>query len=164
MRLPETCVRTLPQVMSPKELTTGEIATIPTISGSYLRTFINCTMYRDLGEQDQQAPVGYGRNEGELIQVQSLLDQKMAKMSPVKKMSYHQSKMHFDESMERNADSDLEDGEVRKLLTSSLCAQRASGRPNLWTFRKMRKMHKRLIHQRVEKLRETGCVVFTKTK
>ena len=30
--------------------------------------------------------------------------------------------MHFDESMESNADSDLEDGEIRKLLTSSLCA------------------------------------------
>ena len=38
--------------------------------------------------------------------------------------------MHFDESMESNADSDLEDGEIRKLLTSSLCAQRASGRPD----------------------------------
>ena len=38
--------------------------------------------------------------------------------------------MHFDESMESNADSDLEDGEISKLLTSSLCAQEASGRPD----------------------------------
>ena len=43
-------------------------------------------------------------------------------MSPVEKMSYLQTRMHFDESMESNADSDLEDGEIRKLLTS----QRAS--------------------------------------
>ena len=47
------------------------------------------------------------------------------KMSPIKEMSYLQSRMHFDESMESNADSDLEDGEIRKLLTSSLCAQGA---------------------------------------
>ena len=51
-------------------------------------------------------------------------------MSPIKKMSYLQSEMHFDESMESNVDSDLEDGKIRKLLTSSLCAQGASGRPD----------------------------------
>ena len=38
--------------------------------------------------------------------------------------------MHFDESMESNLDSDLEDGEVQKLLTSPLCGQRASGKPD----------------------------------
>ena len=38
--------------------------------------------------------------------------------------------MHFDESMESIADSDLEDGKLQTLLTSSLCAQGASGRPN----------------------------------
>ena len=84
-------------------------------------------MYREnFGEHDQQAPVieetiGFGQ-----IQVQSLLGQGMAKMSPIKKMSYLQSRMHFDESMDCNADSHLEDGEMRKLLTSSLCAQGAS--------------------------------------
>ena len=46
-------------------------------------------------------------------------------MSPIKEMSHLQSRMHFDESMESNADSDLEDEEIRKLLTSSLCAQGA---------------------------------------
>ena len=64
------------------------------------------------------------------IQVQSLLDQEMAKMSLIKQMSYLQSRMHFDESTESNADPDLEGGEIRKLLTSSLCAQGASGRPD----------------------------------
>ena len=39
------------------------------------------------------------------IQRQSLLDQMMAKMSPIEKMSYLQSRMHFDESMKSNADS-----------------------------------------------------------
>ena len=38
--------------------------------------------------------------------------------------------MHFDESMESNADSDLEEGEIRKLLASSLCTRGASGKPD----------------------------------
>ena len=54
----------------------------------------------------------------------------MAEMSLVEKMSYFQSQMHFDESMESTADSDLEDGELQKLLTSPLYAQRASGKPD----------------------------------
>ena len=70
------------------------------------------------------------KREDSDIQVQSLLDQVMAKMSPIKKMSNLQSRMHFDESMESNAGSDLEDGEIRKLLTSQLYAQGASGRPD----------------------------------
>ena len=64
------------------------------------------------------------------IQVQSLLDQEMAEMSPIQKMSYIQSRMHLDESVESNADSDLEDGEIRKLPTSSLYDRKASGRPD----------------------------------
>ena len=64
------------------------------------------------------------------IQAHSLLDREMAEMSHVEKMSYLQSQMHFDESMESIADSDLEDGEIKKLLTSSLYAQRASGKPD----------------------------------
>ena len=51
-------------------------------------------------------------------------------MSPIEKMSYLQSQMHLDESEESIADSDLEDREFQKLLTSSLYAQRASGRPD----------------------------------
>ena len=38
--------------------------------------------------------------------------------------------MHFDESVESNADSDFEDGEIRQLLTSSLYDHRASGKPD----------------------------------
>ena len=54
----------------------------------------------------------------------------MTDTSPVEDMSYLQSQMHFDESIESiAADSDLEDGEKKKLLTSQLYAQGASGRP-----------------------------------
>ena len=38
--------------------------------------------------------------------------------------------MHFDDSAESTADSDLEDGELRKMLTSPLYAQKASGKPD----------------------------------
>ena len=104
--------------------TTEEIATIPMMSPKE-DIYKLYDVQREFGEQYQQAPVmeetrGFGQ-----IQVHSLLHQEMAKMSPIKEMSYLQSRIHFDESMESNADSDLEDGEIRKLLTSSLCAQGA---------------------------------------
>ena len=38
--------------------------------------------------------------------------------------------MHFDDSVESIAGSDLEDGELQKMLTSPLYAQKASGRPD----------------------------------
>ena len=38
--------------------------------------------------------------------------------------------MHFDDSAESIADSDLEDGELHKMLTSPLYAQKASGTPD----------------------------------
>ena len=54
----------------------------------------------------------------------------MAETSPVEKMSHLQSQMHFDESVESIADSDLEDGVLQKLLTSPLKTQRASWKPD----------------------------------
>ena len=36
--------------------------------------------------------------------------------------------MHFDDSVESIADSDLEDGELQKMLTSPLYGQKASGK------------------------------------
>ena len=52
------------------------------------------------------------------------------KCHPLRSCPTSSSTMHFDESMESVADSDLEDGKLQTLLTSSLCAQGASGRPN----------------------------------
>ena len=83
---------------------------------------------REFGEQDQQVPII--EEEFGQIGTQSSLDHEMAETSPVEKMSYLQSQMHFDEPMESIADSDLEDGELQKLLTSPLYAQRASGKPD----------------------------------
>ena len=44
--------------------------------------------------------------------------------------------MHFDDSVESIADSDLEDGELQKMLTSPLYAQKASGDPMQWSCRR----------------------------
>ena len=38
--------------------------------------------------------------------------------------------MHVDDSVESIADSDLEDGELQKMLTSPLYVQRVSGKPD----------------------------------
>ena len=66
---------------------------------------------REFGEQDQQAPIIEEVKEFGEIAAQSFFDHEMAEMSPVEKMSHLQSQMHFDESMESIADSELEDGE-----------------------------------------------------
>ena len=49
--------------------------------------------------------------------------------SELSETSYFQSQMHFDDSVKRIADSDVEDGELQKMLTSPLCPQKASGTP-----------------------------------
>ena len=38
--------------------------------------------------------------------------------------------MHFDESVESNADSDLEEGELQRMLTSPMFSQKFSGKPD----------------------------------
>ena len=118
-----------PTGCEPKEFTTEEVATIPMMRPEE----DICQLYdaqRDFGEKDQQAPVIEEMTRIGQTQVQSSLDQEMAEMSPMKKMSYLQSRMHFDKPVESNADSDLEDGEIRNLLTSSLYDRKASGRPD----------------------------------
>ena len=49
--------------------------------------------------------------------------------SKISETSYFQSQMHFNDSVESIADSDLEDGELQKTLTSPLYAQKAPGKP-----------------------------------
>ena len=67
------------KLAQPTEFTTEEIATIPTMSPEE-DIYQLYDVQRELGEQDQQSPgmeetKGFGQ-----IQVQSLLDQEMAKM------------------------------------------------------------------------------------
>ena len=124
-RVAETRATPLPQVLRPRSL--RQFVEVLRM------TSINYTMYREFGEQDQQAPIIEEVKEfgvSQFIQTQSLRDHEMAETSPVEKMSYLQSQMHFEESMGSTADSDLEDGELQKLLASPLYAERASGKPD----------------------------------
>ena len=50
--------------------------------------------------------------------------------SETSETSYFQSQKHFGDSVESTADSDLEDGELQKMLISPLYAQKASGKPD----------------------------------
>ena len=144
MKVPETCAQTLPQVMSPK----------------CLRPESN-DVHRELGVQDQQPPGIEKVKEFGQIQTRSLLDHEMAEMSLVEKMSYLQSQMHFDLSMESIADSDLEDGELQKLLSSPLYAQRAFGKPDAMVVQE-REVSAQRSHSS-EGHGASGCIVFTKT-
>ena len=50
--------------------------------------------------------------------------------SEISETSYSQSHVHFDDSAKSIADSDLEDGDLQKMLTSPLYAQKASAKPD----------------------------------
>ena len=113
----ETCEQPLPQVMSPKSLRQ--------IQEVLWKTTQFYDVQREFGEQDQQAPIIEEVKEFGQIETQSLLDHEMAEMSPVEKMAHLQSQMHFDESVESIADSELEGGELQKLLTSPQYAQKS---------------------------------------
>ena len=68
-----------------------------------------------------------------------------------------------DESMESTADTDFEDGELQKLLTSPLYAQRASGKPAAMVVQERGKCTNVLFIRGSESFWETGYIVFTKT-
>ena len=64
------------------------------------------------GEEDHRAPITEEVKEFGEIGTHSLQDSKISETS------CFQSQMHFDDSVESTADSDLEDGELQKTLTS----------------------------------------------
>ena len=107
-RVAETRATLLPQVMSPKSLRQF-------LEVLWKTSYQLYDVRREFGEQDQQAPIIEEVKEFGQIGTQSLLDHEMAEMSLVEKMSYLQSQMHFDESMESIADSDLERWRVTKV-------------------------------------------------
>ena len=85
-RVAETRAAPLPQVMSPKSLRPKSLRLFLEV---LWKTSINYTMYRELGEQDHQAPIIEEVKEPgvfQFLQTQSLLDHEMAEMSLVQKM------------------------------------------------------------------------------
>ena len=79
----------------------------------------------------------YSGDPYQLYDVQEILENKITELpspkkcrnlenSKISETSYIQSQMHFDDSVESIADSDLEDVELQKMLTSPLYVQKTS--------------------------------------
>ena len=100
----------------PKELAT--FSRIEVYSGDPCQLF---DVQEKIGEEDLRAPI------------------------TLSEASYFQSQMHSDDSVESTADSDLEDGAVRKMLTSPLYAQKASGKPDAMVTHKTLKPIERKV-------------------
>ena len=105
--------------MSPKELAT--VSRIEAYSGDPCQFF---DVQEKFGEEDHRAPITEEVEEFGNIWTAGALDSKLSETS------HFQLQMHFDDSVESIADSDLEDAELQKMLTSPLYAQRASGKPD----------------------------------
>ena len=82
------------------------------------------SLQEEVGEEDHRAPIT------EEVEVLGEIGTAGSPDSKLSETSYFQSQMHFDDSVERIADPDLEDGDLLKMLTSPLFAQKASGRPD----------------------------------
>ena len=108
--------RVAPTGYEPKEL-----ATISRIDAYYGDPYQLYDVHERFGEEDHQAPIPEETEEFAKIGTAGVPDSKLLETSHV------QSQMHFDDSVESIADSDLEDGELQKMLTSPLYAQKASG-------------------------------------
>ena len=87
---------------------------------------------RELGEQGQQAPVVEEVKELGQIGTQSLLDHEMTDTSPIEDMSYLQSQMHFDESIESIART------LISKMESNCMPKELPGDWMQWSFRKER--------------------------
>ena len=77
--------------------------------------------------------------------------------SKISETYYFQSQMHFDDSVESIADSDLEDGESQKMLTSPLYAQKASGKPDAMVVQERAVRAQFAQANRKECLRSLSC-------
>ena len=98
---------TTPTGYEPKELAT--VSRIEDYPGDPYQFF---DVQENLEKKVHRAPNIEEVKEFAEIGTASLLDSKISETS------YFQSKMHFDDSVESIADSDLEDGEFQKMLTS----------------------------------------------
>ena len=110
----------------PKELAT--VSRIEAYSGDPYQLH---DVQENFGEEDHRAPITEEEGEFGEIGTAGVLDSKLSEKS------YFQSQMHFDDSAESIADSDLEGGELKKMLTSPLYAQKASEKPDAWSCREV---------------------------
>ena len=144
------------QVMSPKSLRLSQGS-----PGKSIHIFFDGQ--KEVGEQGHQAPITEEVKDFGEIGTHVVPDSKRSETS------YFQLHMHFDDSAESIADPDLEDGELQKMLTSPLYAQKASGKPDAMVVQERevsahltqadRKFEVSFIW-RSESVGETRCMVF----
>ena len=99
---------TTPTGYEPKELAT--ISRIEAYSGDPYQLH---DVQEKVGEEDDRSPITEEVEELGEIRTTGLPDSKISETS------YFHSQMHFDDSVESIADSDLEDGELQKIFTTS---------------------------------------------
>ena len=105
--------------MSPDELVT--VSRIEAHSGDPDQL---CDVHEKVGEHDHRAPITGEVEEFGEFGTAGKPDSKILETS------YFQSQMHFGDSVDSTADSDLEDRELQKMPTSPLYAQKASEKPD----------------------------------
>ena len=103
----------------PKELAT--VSRIEVYSGDPHQQY---DVQEKVGEDDHRAPITEDVKEFGDIRTAGVPDSKLSETS------YIHSQMHLDDSAESIAESDLEDGEFKKMLNAPLYAQKASGKPD----------------------------------
>ena len=111
-----------PRTTTPTGYEPNELATVSRIKDYPGDPYQKFNAQKEFGERDHRAPITEEVKEFGEIGTHSLPDSKISETS------YFRS--HFDDSVESIADSDLEDGELQKMLTAPLCGQKASGKPD----------------------------------
>ena len=104
-----------PRTATPTRYEPEELATVSTIEGYSGGPFQFYDVLEKLGEQDHRAPITEEVGEFGEIRAAGVPHSKLSEKS------YIQSQTHFDGSVETVSDSDLEDGELQKMLISPLC-------------------------------------------
>ena len=111
--------KTTPTIYEPKELAT--VSRIEAYAGDPHQLY---DVLEKIGEEDHRAPDTEEVDSFGEISTVGVSDSKLSRTSNI------QSQMHVDDCVESTADSDLEDGQLQKILTSPLYVQRASGKPD----------------------------------
>ena len=110
---------TTPTGCEPKKLAT--VSRIEAYSGDPDQLY---DVQEKFADEDHRAPITEEVKVFGEIRTAGVPDSKLSETS------YIQSQMHFDDSVESIADSDIEDVELQKMLTSPLYAQTASEKPD----------------------------------
>ena len=113
-----------PRTTTPTGYEPNELVTVSRIEDYPGDPFQLYDAQKEFGEQDHRAPITEEVKGCGEIGTHCLLDSKLSETS------YFQSHMHVDDSVGSIADSGLGGGELQKMLTSPLYAQKASVKPD----------------------------------